>query len=202
MQQLGLGLGQPLLRLLDDQLLVVGQELVQRRVEQADGDGQAVHRLEDADEVALLLRAQLLERGVFLVGGVGEDHALHDRQAVAEEHVLGAAQADALGAELARRFASSGRSALVRTRSRRYWSAQPRIVPKWPVGSGVITATSPSAISPVVPEIEITSPSCTVTPPAVNCFVRQVDHDRLGAADRGLAHAARDHGRVRHETAA
>ena len=34
--------------------------------------------------------------------GLGEDHAPHDRQPVlAEEHVLGAAQADALGAELA-----------------------------------------------------------------------------------------------------
>ena len=33
---------------------------------------------------------------------LGEDHPAHDRQAVlAEEHVLGAAQADALGAELA-----------------------------------------------------------------------------------------------------
>ena len=54
------------------------------------------------DEVFLLLRAQLLERGAFLVGRVGEDHALHDREPVAEEHVLGAAQADAFGAELAR----------------------------------------------------------------------------------------------------
>ena len=35
--------------------------------------------------------------------GVGEDHLLHDRQPLlAEEHVLGAAEADALGAELAR----------------------------------------------------------------------------------------------------
>ena len=90
-----------LLGLLDDQLLVIGQELVQRRVEQPHGDGQAVHRVEDADEVGFLLRAQLLERGVFVGFVVGEDHALHDRQPVAEEHVLGAAQADALGAELA-----------------------------------------------------------------------------------------------------
>ena len=43
-------------------------------------------------------------------------------------------------------------------------------MPKWPVGSGVITATSPTTISPDVPEIEITSPSCTVTPPATNCL--------------------------------
>ena len=40
----------------------VGQELVQRRVEQADRHRQAVHRLEDALEVALLQRQQLGER--------------------------------------------------------------------------------------------------------------------------------------------
>ena len=65
------------------------------------------------------------------VGG-GEDHAAHDRQAVlAEEHVLGAAQADALGAEAARALAASGPlSALARTASwpLRISSAQPRIV--------------------------------------------------------------------------
>ena len=79
-----------------------GQELVQRRVEQAHGDGQAVHGVEDLEEVGLLGGPQLLEGGRLLVGRVGEDHRPHDRQAVlAEEHVLGAAQADALGAEVA-----------------------------------------------------------------------------------------------------
>ena len=193
----------PVLGLLDDQLLVIGQELVQRRVEQAHRDRQAVHRLEDAVEVGFLLRAQLLERGVFVGVVVGEDHALHDREPVAEEHVLGAAQADALGAELARlasRLRGGRRSCAPSGAGS--WSAQPRIVPKWPVGSGVITATSPTTISPDVPEIEMTSPSCTVTPPATNCLRREIDHHGLGAADRGLAHAARDDRRVRHETAA
>ena len=99
------------------QLLDVGEELVQRRVEQADGDGQAVHRLEDALEVGALELLELVERGLLLGGVVGEDEPLHERQPVAEEHVLGAAQADALGAELARHLARrAGRSALVRTR--------------------------------------------------------------------------------------
>ena len=40
----------------------VGQELVQRRVEQPDRDRQPVHRLEDPLEVGLLERQQLLER--------------------------------------------------------------------------------------------------------------------------------------------
>jgi hypothetical protein len=47
---------------------------------------------------------------------VGQDHLTHGVDAVVlEEHVLGAAQADALGTELAARFASPGVSALVRT---------------------------------------------------------------------------------------
>ena len=74
---------------------------MERRVEQADGHRQAGHRPEDPLEVALLEGAQLVEV-LHPVGGVlGHDHALHDRQAVlALEHVLGAAEADALGAEL------------------------------------------------------------------------------------------------------
>ena len=90
------------MRLPGDQLLDVGQELVQRRVEQADGDRQAVHGLEDLLEVGPLQFEQLGQRRRLLLGRVGEDHALHERQPIAEEHVLGAAQADALGAELTR----------------------------------------------------------------------------------------------------
>ena len=82
--------------------LVVRQEFVERGIEQADGDRQAVHRLEDADEVLLLVR---LERGQGLLPPllvVGEDHLPHvDDSLALEEHVLGAAQSDPLGAERA-----------------------------------------------------------------------------------------------------
>ena len=81
-------------------------------------------------------------------------------------------------------------------------SAHDRIVPNGPVGWGVITGTSPTTISPVVPLIEMTSPSCTIVPPTLNCFVREVDVDRFRAADRRRAHAARDDGGVADETAA
>ena len=85
------------------QLLGGGQELVQGRVEQAHRDRQPVHGGEDGDEVLALDEAQLLERLGLLGRRVGQDHAAHDGQAVlAEEHVLGAAQPDALGTELAR----------------------------------------------------------------------------------------------------
>ena len=54
--------------------------------------------------------------------------------------------------------ASCGRSALVRTLSRRKPSAHSRMVSNGPDGSGVITGTAPMTTSPVVPLIEITSP--------------------------------------------
>ena len=84
---------------LDAQVGEVRQELVQRRVEEPDGDGQAVHRLEDLGEVLALQRQErgqrLLDAGLVL----GDDQLLHQLAPLAEEHVLGAAQADALGAE-------------------------------------------------------------------------------------------------------
>ncbi|CAM5529829.1 hypothetical protein SNARM312S_07686 [Streptomyces narbonensis] len=83
------------------QLGDVGQELVQRRVEQADRDGQPVHGLEELDEVLLLQRQEGLQRLLALGVRVGEDEALDVLAALTEEHVLGAAQADALGAEAA-----------------------------------------------------------------------------------------------------
>ena len=83
------------------QLGDVGQELVQRRIEQPDGDRQPVHRLEDADEVLALQRQQLLQLGRLLLVGVGQDQPLDQLAPLAEEHVLGAAQPDALRAEAA-----------------------------------------------------------------------------------------------------
>ena len=92
---------------------------MQRRIEEPDDDRQAVHRLEDPLEVALLELLELRHRGVeggdrlLLVGverlarrglrlGAGrlvrdEDRVTHDLEALAlAEHVLGAAQPDAL----------------------------------------------------------------------------------------------------------
>ena len=91
----------PRAHLLVGRLGLVGQELVQRRIEQPDRHRQARHRLEDPLEVLLLERQQPLECGAAPTLAVGEDHLLHDRQAVAEEHVLGAAETDPLRAELA-----------------------------------------------------------------------------------------------------
>ena len=82
--------------------VVVRQELVQGRIEQPDRHRQAVHRLEDPDEVLALERFELGQGGLASGLVVGQDHLAHgDDPLVAEEHVLGAAQADPLGAELA-----------------------------------------------------------------------------------------------------
>ncbi len=82
----------------------VRQELVQRRIQQANGDRQTGHDGEQLDEVLALIRQQLVESGaaVLLVGG--EDHLAHmDDPLRIEEHVLGAAQPDTLATEVARR---------------------------------------------------------------------------------------------------
>ena len=74
---------------------------MQRRVDQPDRHRQPVHRLEDAHEVVALHRQQRRQRGVLLLGRLGHDQVLHQLAAVTEEHVLGPAQPDALGAEAA-----------------------------------------------------------------------------------------------------
>ena len=69
---------------------------MQRRVDQADDDRAAVHGLEQAVEVRALEGQQLVQGRGALRADLGQDHALHDGQALRlEEHVLGAAQADA-----------------------------------------------------------------------------------------------------------
>ena len=66
--------------------------------------GQARHLAEDADEVVALERAGAWRaRGSRAVDVAGEDHLAHGGDALlVEEHVLGAAEADALGAEVPR----------------------------------------------------------------------------------------------------
>ena len=97
------------------------------------------------------------------LGIVGQDHLAHGDDAVGvEEHVLGAAEADALGAEAARR--ARRRAACRRWRARpcvRTSSAQPIRVAKSPDSSGWMVGTSPSMTSPVEPSMVMTSPAFT-----------------------------------------
>ena len=92
------------------QVRQVLEELVQRRVEQPDRHRQPLHRLEQALEVLLLVGQQLGQRLAPAVLVVGHDHRPHLGLAVlGHEHVLGPAQADALGAQLARLLRVLGR---------------------------------------------------------------------------------------------
>ncbi len=85
---------------LGDPARVVREELVQRRIQGPDGHRVRRHRHEDALEVLALEREQLGERLLALDRRLREDHLAEEVDLVAlEEHVLGAAQADALRAK-------------------------------------------------------------------------------------------------------
>ena len=78
---------------------------MQRRIEQANGYRQPNHLAEDADKVAALQWQQFFERLLARADAIRQNHFAHCRQPlIAEEHVLGATQADAFGAKLARNF--------------------------------------------------------------------------------------------------
>ena len=75
---------------------------MKRRIEQADDHIATGHGLEHRQEV-LGLNLEQVGQGLLLHGLiVRQDKALDDVLAVAQEHVLGAAQADGLGAKLER----------------------------------------------------------------------------------------------------
>ena len=79
-------------------------ELVQRRIEQADRHRQAVECLHGRLDVLLDKHRKFFERRFPFLDGLAHDHLAEQEQrlvaAFAVEHVLGAEQADALGAEL------------------------------------------------------------------------------------------------------
>src|ERR1035437_101559 len=87
------------------QVFALGEELVERRIERADDHREAVHGGEEAGEI-LALHGEELQQGLAAALFVArQNHGLHVLDAVlGEEHVLGAAQSDAFGAELARHF--------------------------------------------------------------------------------------------------
>jgi hypothetical protein len=116
--------------------VVVRHELVQRRVEQADGHRQAVHGAEQAFEVLRCIGSSLASA---LRRPASSSARIISRTAwnafALKEHVLGAAQADAGGAESRRATtASSGVSALART-SRRLCGRPGHQAPKSPLSS-------------------------------------------------------------------
>ncbi len=90
-------------------LFEVGNELMQGGVEQTNGYGKAVHYFEQALEVAALYGEELVERLATSGFVVCENHLTYGFDTIAlEEHVFGAAEADALCAEVERLFGVAG----------------------------------------------------------------------------------------------
>ena len=80
--------------------VVVRQEFMKRRIEQADRGGIAIERLEDAGEILALVGEELGECVDAFAGLLGQNHFAHGINPVAlEEHVFRAGEADAGGAE-------------------------------------------------------------------------------------------------------
>src|SRR5205085_6782840 len=83
----------------------IRQKLVQRRIQQTNGDGEAGHLAEDPDKVATLQREKLVQSFFTRANAVGENHLAHRGESlIAEEHVFGAAQSDAFSTKAARGF--------------------------------------------------------------------------------------------------
>lgn len=82
-------------------LALLGQELMQRRVDETDGHRLALHGLEYLDEVLTLHHMHLIHSLLALGLGLGEDHFPDSLDLLLiEEHVLGTHQTDALRTEL------------------------------------------------------------------------------------------------------
>ena len=73
-----------------DVFLFGGNELVERRIQEANGNRHAVHGFVDAFKVSLLHRLQLCKSCDTLFNRVGADHLTEDGNTVLiEEHMLG-----------------------------------------------------------------------------------------------------------------
>ena len=78
------------------------------RINESDDHGASGHGTQHGDEVLSLDGQQVLERLGAYIRIVGEDEGLDDLLAIAEEHMLRAAQADGLGAEFKGEFGIFG----------------------------------------------------------------------------------------------
>ena len=159
------------------ELLDVGEELVQRRVEQADGDGQAVHRLEDALEVGRAAASRAPRARSSSSTGLSA-RITAARAAGGRRGTCARCGRGRCPRRRTRRAtcASCGRSALVRTLhpAERVGPAEDGLERTARVGRDDRRPRR-STTSPVVPLIEMTSPSRTVSPLTVEEAADDVD---------------------------
>ena len=86
----------------DRKLGEIRQELVQRRIDQPDGHRLPIHSQQQRLEVSSLQRFELRQSLLLLLRRFGQDEVFDECSTLTQEHVLRAAQADALGAEASR----------------------------------------------------------------------------------------------------
>ena len=177
---------------------------MQRRVEETDRHGAAVHRREDAREVLALKRKQVRQSGFALGGGARHDHAPHGADALSrpEEHVLRAHEPDALGAVLARH-----RGVLGGVRVRQHLQAPLRVHPGHErpevagdgggreLGGAANHLAGGAVEGHPVPLVQLDAAERQPT-------VLLVHHQLRAPGDARLAPAARHHSRVRGHAAA
>ena len=173
-------------------LVVVRQELVQRRIERADRHRPALHRLEQALEVARAGTAAAWPAPSRGPPACSARIISRNRLDVVEEHVLGAAQADALGAEgdglrgLVRLVGVGAHASACGARrpSPSAWRTAGR--PRDCSGLSVLSistcttslglvATWPAITSPVKPSMLMKSPSLSTLSPTVTVPLVVVD---------------------------
>ena len=166
--------------------------------------GRPLHDLEQLDEIAALHRQELGERRAARSSRRRPGSSRAPRGCGPRRRTCArCGRARCLRRRTSpRRRASAGVSALARTPSLRTLSAQPISVPNSPDIAGSIIGTRPASTWPVEPSMVMSSPRLSVMSPACMVCALVVDAQRAGARDAGLAHAARDHRRMRGHAAA
>jgi hypothetical protein len=182
----------------------VRQELVQRRIEQADRDRQALHDLEQRGEVLALHRQQLGQRRAPARSSSARIISRTATMRSPSKNMCSVRQRPMPSApNFTARARIAGVSALARTLSARTLSAHCISVRELAGELRLASATRPRSTWPVEPSMVMMSPlRLRLCRPAVMVAFRIVDAQRARAGDAGLAHAARHHGRVRGHAAA
>ena len=178
-------------------------ELMQRRIEETDRDRAAFHRLVDLLKVLLLDGQDLVQSGFALLGRVGADHLAECGDAVRlKEHVLGAAQADALRAQL-KRLARIARRIRICAHGKLLILVRPAHDAAELARNLGVHGGDDAVIDVAGGAVERNGIALMVRLAGQLKALVLLVHQDLGAAgDAAGTHAARDHGRMRGHAAA
>src|SRR5439155_11416595 len=88
---------------LAEKLINAGEEFVQRRIQQANSDGQSSHLTKDAEKISALQRQEFLEGFFARADAIGQNHFAHRSQSlIAKEHMFRATKANTFRAKATR----------------------------------------------------------------------------------------------------